>query len=548
MSLSRLFRPRPRAREILWCALFSFPFGLAVSVGSTVRVSGMRSSMAHNRLSLSPAVLAKGLALGLLLLPFVLLLLRLSGLYRERAAARTHTPALPKRFPLLAWGLILLGWLPYLLVFCPGGIVGDGACALEDALAPGIIQSNRWMAFVVLVQRLFIRLAYLFAGETLAGLQLGIYLYVIASCVFVSRCLASLCAALPRHGLPRWCAWASVAMFALCGFFASHAMSLWKDGPFSGGIVLLCVWLWDLRLQPRLSARHFIRFTLLFLFLCFWRPNGIVILILSLLLLLLLLRKKFLKIFLCGLCVVVFFFGVTGPVYRALGIRNFTATESISVPLQQMAAVVNGNGKISDKQKQTLFEIIPEETWALYSPTLSDDLKNNLDPEAFKARMPAFLRTWAELLVPNFVIYVRAYLMQTLGYWQPFVHNGNYLDYWFGIQDLAGRGYHRTDLVKKLTGKDLSPYLQRCAGFISSGTMVWLLMLTLALLLAEKKTGRARLVPLVPLFVCWLVIMLSVPIAYSYRYVLMLPMALPLILACPFEPASGHSDAASLNR
>ena len=86
--------------------------------------------------------------------------------------------------------------------------------------------------------------------------------------------------------------------------------------------------------------------------------------------------------------------------------------------------------------------------------------------------------------------------MQTLGCWQPGVFQGSYTDYWIGVQDVAGRGWHSTDWIETLTGRSLSQLLQRSTRFVPSGTMVWVMFLVFALVLAQGQGRRARLL-------CW---------------------------------------------
>lgn len=205
--------------------------------------------------------------------------------------------------------------------------------------------------------------------------------------------------------------------------------------------------------------------------------------------------------------------------------------------MQQIAAALSDGAATTPEQEAVLFRILPEEEWtASYHPTLSDDLKGNtaLDAAYLETHFGDFLAVWVQLLPANFGTYVEAYLMQTLGCWQPGVFQGSYTDYWIGVQDVAGRGWHSTDWIETLTGRSLSQLLQRSTRFVPSGTMVWVMFLVLALVLAQGQGRRARLLVLAPFAASWLVLMLAMPIAYAYRYILMLAVGLPLLCLLPF--------------
>ena len=109
---------------------------------------------------------------------------------------------------------------------------------------------------------------------------------------------------------------------------------------------------------------------------------------------------------------------VTGPVYDALGIRKDSLTESVSVPMQQIAAALSDGAATTPEQEAVLFRILPEEEWtASYHPTLSDDLKGNtaLDAVYLETHFGDFLAVWVQLLPANFGTYVEAYLIADAG-------------------------------------------------------------------------------------------------------------------------------------
>ena len=457
------------------------------------------------------------------------------ALYRF-ALRRQLTPvqARPSRLSVwfAMWALIFVCWTPYLLTFYPAGIVGDGALTLEEALTPGVPSSNHWVVPVILTMRFFLWLGSLISAD----LHVGVFLYALTQSLLFSAVCAAVAYRLWRVGALRWAAWGSAAMYALSGFFASYGMALWKDALFAAGVVWLALQLWQLP-QAEPGWKQCLNFTLTALFLCFWRNNGLYVLLLCLAALTVLMRRRAKRLLACGLAAVIFAMVVTGPVYDALGIRKDSLTESVSVPMQQIAAALSDGAETTPEQEAVLFRILPEEEWtASYHPTLSDDLKGNtaLDAVYLETHFGDFLAVWVQLLPANFGTYVEAYLMQTLGCWQPGVFQGSYTDYWIGVQDVAGRGWHSTDWIETLTGRSLSQLLQRSTRFVPSGTMVWVLFLVFALVLAQGQGRRARLLVLAPFAASWLVLMLAMPIAYAYRYILMLAVGLPLLCLLPF--------------
>ena len=442
----------------------------------------------------------------------------------------------------IAWGLIFLCWSPYLLAYWPAGLVGDGSHALESALAGGVPSGNHWVVLYILTLRFFVRLAGLFGGSV----SVGLCLYAVAqSAAFAAAC-AAVVWQLYRLGIPRLAVAACTVMYACSGFFASYGMAAWKDTLFSAAVVLLAMQVWQAGVRgesPRQAAAFF--FTLLFV--CFWRNNGIYVAVPTVVILAVVCRRQALRMAAAGAAALVITLAVQGPGYDALGIAKDSLTESISVPLQQLAATLCEGRPITEEQSEVLFSILPEEEWTqAYSPCISDGLKSNarLDGAYLEEHFSDFLRVWAELLPANLDVYVEAYLMQTLGFWQPGSWNGYYYEYFVGVQDLYGRGIVSVDWFREWTGLDVAGILQNHTRFVSCGTMVWVMLGVFFFCLAKPRgRRRADLLLLTPLLFSWLSLMLAVPIAHSYRYALMLPVALPLLCLLPlYDRCAAHES------
>lgn len=333
-------------------------------------------------------------------------------------------------------------------------------------------------------------------------------------------------------GVPYPAVVASGLMYGCSGFFATYGMAVWKDTLFSAAVVLLALQLWDFAARG-ISRRGTLAAFALMLFLCFWRNNGLYVVAPTLLVLLAACRGKAGRLLAAGAVALVLTAVIQGPVYDALNIGKDSLTESISVPLQQLAATINEDRPLTEEQQQVLFTILPEDVWRSdYEPCLSDPLKSHaeLDSAYLETHFGDFLRVWAQLLPANLDVYVEAYLLQTLGFWKPGRWLGYYYDYFVGIQDLYGYGITGVDWFQTWFGHGLSGMLEQTTRFVSSGTMVWVMLGAFFFCLCKPK-GRRKgdLLLLTPLLFSWLSLMVAVPIAQSYRYILMLPLALPVL-------------------
>ena len=72
--------------------------------------------------------------------------------------------------------------------------------------------------------------------------------------------------------------------------------------------------------------------------------------------------------------------------------------------------------------------VMDEETMALYTPNLSDPVKNQFHTDAFEEEKAEFLKTWFQVGCRNKKIYIDAFLNTTLGFWYPDVED-EYLEF-----------------------------------------------------------------------------------------------------------------------
>lgn len=516
-------------RENIIVGFYSVLLSLAIIAGHEVHYSEMRSGISENFINLDISWMLTGFSLAILIFPVLVNIVEL--IKKHRINELDHNVINVKPLFTASWIIIFISWVPYLLTFYPAGVVGDGAETLEYSLQDGIPSNNHWVVLYILLLRLFIHIGRLISQD----INVALFLYAIMESVVYSAVCAVTVATIRKKGAPKLIAYVFLCIYALSGFFASYSMTLWKDGIFSAAVVLLVLLLWDYPKDKVVSISYCIRFAAISLFICFWRNNGTYVLILCIIGIVILLRKKAKRLVATGTIVVCIALIIQGPIYNMLGIGKDSLIESFSVPLQQIAAVVSEGGALSDEQAEIIYSVMPRETWIEnYCPTLSDDIKNSADVVYLQNHLGDFLKIWAQLLIPHFSTYIKAYLMQMLGFWQPGVFQGNYWDYWLGIQDLHNRGYQVTDLFQSITGISIEELLLDRMLFIPSGTMVWLLLFSGVVVACQDSYRRKRMLVMFPLIASWGIIMIASPIAYAYRYIVMIPMAFPVIFLLPF--------------
>lgn len=534
---------RFRMRDVILILVFSLGLGMAVSITRELHYSGIWSGPGQNYLGIGVQTILTGALLAVPIFIFVCLLVLLTDRVSFRAAENLKGKLSGIRLFFLVWAVLLVSWTPFLLTYYPGGVVGDGAETLEYAIHTDQLTSH-WGVTQILVLRLFLAIGRLFSDDV----NLGIYLYAVTSAILYSGACAALITTLRAKGVPFILLVLFTLLYAYFGHYASFSMCLWKDGLFGAGIVAFSLLLW---IEPDGEApktRWAVKSGLVILFISFWR-NFVSYGLLAFGLLWLVFgknKKRLIAILMVLVSLVAII--IQGPVYQMLGIEGRRIVETLALPLQQVAAVVNAGVPLSENQEQVLFAMIPEDVWSqFYSPAISDSIKRQIPEKSLNEHLADFLRVWLELLVRYPHLYLKAHLMETLGFWQPYGSNqGFYYDWFLGVQDLFKRGYERRDLIREGTGYTLQYAVQDRMDFIPSGTLTWILLLSCLLVLCRRDGRGKGMRILIPYFCCWLVVFFTAPIAYSYRYVEMLAIGFPLIVTFPFisesrglQPAGG---------
>ena len=424
----------------------------------------------------------------------------------------------PWQIFLLGFFLMLLGWLPYYLRFYPGCSSYDSYNIMMQAL--GKIELGDWHPVLyTLVLRLFMS-----AGVAFNDYTAGNAAFTAFQMAGIAAGLSYAVCWLYRKGLRMFWIVITILLFAFVPMFGLLSITMWKDVPFSLLILLLSLQLYDIA-QTRGEALLHIRGAVAFIAvgsgMALLRHNGLYILLATVGILAVMLRRRILRALpaLAGSVALVLL--IQGA-YSLCGIAKSPFSESLSIPVQQIARTVVTGGTITDEQQQSLERFLDLEKPKTYEPYLADNAKNSLRQEYLNAHKGEFLKLWASLLPANFEEYVRAYGLQTYGYWYPLPP--------FSIVDYPRDGARELGIVYQnlLSG---IPWLED-PGFIyyylGIGVMVWICIFLITHMIYRRR--KKPLLAFVPILGVWGTLMLATPVADTMRYILVLPLVLPFLI------------------
>lgn len=223
----------------------------------------------------------------------------------------------------------------------------------------------------------------------------------------------------------------TVVYLCLFPFHGMMAVYTTKDTIFSGLFVLCVIQLYRMCVHPENyfdGYRHLAAggccFGLLFLF----RNNGFHTLLLCVPFLLIYLRRYWKKLLLLFAGLLVIYQIYNGPFLTLIGAEPGNAREAYSIIMQTLGRTYAAGGDIRPEEMDVIRPVMSEETLALYTPDLSDSIKNYFNTEAFEANKGTFLKTWMSIGWRNKKIYVDAFLNTAAAFWYPNAA-GEYLEF-----------------------------------------------------------------------------------------------------------------------
>lgn len=440
-----------------------------------------------------------------------------------------------QKWLLTSLGLFLF-WLPVFLAVYPGFFAYDATDELTEVLTGNYVTRHPLLHVLLL-------------GKTVTGLQKltgsynsGIAVYVLLQMAGMALLLSWVLKSLRQLGAGRMICLLGFLFLALFPVVPMYVLCTSKDMPFTAGmltvLILLC------RLAREKEAFFYKKGPLaglgagLFVMAVF-RNNGFPIFLLLIPALLFLAGKSGRRrMVMLSAAVLAACIGLNTVLNRALDPVDTGAAETFTVPIQQLARTWKYSPEVfSQEDRQTLFEILPEETLALYTPKLSDLVKAGFITENFEKEPEKYASLWLRTGLKAPFTYGNAWLMTSYGFWYPNaamdVYNGwrNYEESSYfsfetetpGIRD--SRFPWLEEQYRKLSWENAAQNIPVFSLLFSPGFLCWLWVLSGLYLIAA---GRQReLTALLPVYLNLLTVLFGP--TYLVRYVLIFWFGLPLL-------------------
>ncbi len=333
----------------------------------------------------------------------------------------------------------------------------------------------------------------------------------------------------------------SLLFFALNPMFAIFSLEMTKDVYFTVFVILFLLELINLAASPKLYLakwQNITKFIIIAILFCLFRNNAFYALVLAIPFVTLFCVEYRLKIFALFLAPAMICYLISGPLYHALGVQNGDIREALSVPMQQLTAVLIKDSNLSQDELQDINNYIDVETAkARYNPRFSDPVKNNaFNSEYVSGHKLGFIKTWFQQGIKHLDIYISSFLSLNLPDWFPdskpvdLYSNLYYIE--DGLADSEGsflpwlrdNYYRQISTASAMTTPIISLYF-------SISLPIWFILFSLIYLLSRKfKYIYLPYIPLLLLFASYIVSPVS-NFRFMFPFIALYPLYFALILA-----------------
>lgn len=433
---------------------------------------------------------------------------------------------------------MILVWMVYLLAFFPGNMSPD---SLNHWRQVENMEFNNWHPFAYTM--VILVLTQIWDSPAIIVLfQILLMSFVYSYGIYSFR----------QYGLGKTIAWIAALLWAVLPVNGIFSTILWKDVVYSTFIVFLTLFVMKTVLQEGKNLRTWsgiATFTVVLLGIAFFRNNGLPIAILTAIGMLLAYRINWKQLLTPLVLVSALYIVVTGPVFTAYNIQSANPNESMSIPTQQIAAVVSQDGELTEEQLNYLDMILPIEDWDAYNPYLTDRIKfhDNFKDDVIVADMGKYLSVWFDIVKQNPATVIEAYLKQTSLVWQINKPVDGYTNPYTIDVDPNEMGLETRPVSQTLY--DVVEYGLETSRYHTEELFwrpaVFSILIILFSLIASRKLGAIAWLPILPVLLNTATIFVGLP-AQDYRYQVSNSMVsiFFLLFACLYkkgkEPSHGE--------
>lgn len=443
-----------------------------------------------------------------------------------------------KRTFFLVWGIIFVAWMPYFLNYYPGVITADSMGQICQSL--GIYNvTNHHPVF----HTFFIGIA-MNIGKALGNYNLGVAIYSIVQMIVASGIFSFAIYYMAKRNVDVKFRILTLLFYAFYPVNALYSITMWKDIPFAIAMLIFTIMMTEIAINQEYfmkSKRKNVLLVISMLLVILFRNNGFYVILLMIPCLFIFAKKYYKKLIVISCIVLATYMIWKGPVFSIFHIKEGSSREALSIPLQQFARITKFHSDtLTDDEKWRIYKYLPTNDLAeVYTPKISDPVKNNFSNEAFAKDKVGFIKLWVKLCLKYPRAAVESFLCNSYGYWYP-----------EAIHWVVGREVFETkqekELALQLEDKPIADFqgLEKFDSLLdrrdlplnsmlySIGFVFWIVVTMLMYAIYKKQ--YKLIVIYIPVAILWLTCLAS-PVFGEFRYIYSMFTCLPILMGIHFR-------------
>lgn len=412
------------------------------------------------------------------------------------------------------------------LVEYPGTLTPDSTNQMRQIFSG--VYSNHHPFWHTMVIKLFVQLGMILFND----LNAAVTVYFIWQIVFMAAAFAYAIMTLYQIGVSKFWLIGSYSIFAFMPYNIANLISMLKDIPFGGAMLIFVVSLYRIVKGIGNTKINYSVFGISVLLSSIWRSNGFLALLATAFVFLFFLWKKNRRILLIMFVALLAGWTLNNPVLSVLNVEQPDLVESLSIPVQQVARVIYDGNPLTDEEYNLLSKVVDvEEIPQLYTDWLSDPIKDEIrskDNAFFEDNISEYFKLWFNLLKKYPITYIKAWIDQTKGYW-----NAGYdiVPYTTGVFDndlglASGLNNNYFAKISRAVFKVLR-HVIFLRPFESIGLHVWIMAILCYFGFIKRKKEFLLTIPSLMVIATLLV---ATPVYSQFRYAYPVFTTLPFIL------------------
>ena len=408
--------------------------------------------------------------------------------------------------------------------------------------------SNHHPLFNTFVIGIFANLGGLFENY-----NIGIAMYSIVQMLALSGIFAYTVYYMAKKEVPLSLRVITLIFYALYPVHALYSITMWKDIPFAISMLLFTIFITEIVTNKEKffeSKANLLLFAISILLVLLFRNNGIYVVILTAPFIFVFARKYYKQLIVVFVSVLLIYSALWKClIFNILKVQEGSIVEALSIPLQQIARVVNEHSdELTEEEMDTINKFWKiDNLGEIYDPRLSDNVKWAIDDKILSDNKGEFIKLWLGLFIKYPITYVESFLCNSYGYWYPEASNWVVARTIYQPENESEQipGLKQTPIIEGNIIKQIDSYIEKrsvpvLSMIFSIGFAMWLVFGQITYII--YKIQYKFLLLFVPILFLWLTNLAS-PVFCEYRYIYSLFTCLPMLLFVSFIPTKNGKES-----